>query len=212
MDNILKEIAEEIINGSVSQVRVKVEDALQEGIEAKEILEKGLLVGMDEVGILFKDGEMFVPEVLIAAKAMQAGLELIKPMLLNAGVKSSAKILTATVEGDLHDIGVKLVGMMLEGAGFEVVNMGVDVPAEKIIQKIKEINPDIIGLSAMLTTTMFNMKNVIDLLKEEGLFSNIKIMVGGAPLSSLYAEKIDAYYASDANDAVNLAKKLIQKG
>ena len=186
-----------------------MQKAVDEGIPAKEILNDGLLAGMDEVSILFKDGEMFVPEVLVSAKAMQAGVEIIKPLLLAAGVESSAKILMVTVEGDLHDIGIKLVGMMLEGAGFEVINIGVDIPAAKIVEKVKEIKPDIVGLSAMLTTTMATMKDVIDALKEEGLTENMPVMVGGAPLSPMYAEKIGGYYSSDANEAVTVAKQLL---
>ena len=205
----LEIIAEALVDGDVSLVKSSVQKAVEEGIIAKEILNEGLLAGMDEVGDLFKEGEMFVPEVLVAAKAMQAGVEIIKPLLLASGVEASAKILTVTVEGDLHDIGIKLVGMMLEGAGFEVINIGVDVPAAKIIEKVKEIRPDIIGLSAMLTTTMATMKDVIDALKEEGLLDDMKVMVGGAPLSPMYADKIGANYSSDANDAVVVAQKLL---
>lgn len=142
---------------------------------------------------------------------MQAGLEIIKPFLRSDGVQPVGRILMATVKGDLHDIGVKLVGMMLEGAGFEVVNIGVDIPTTAIIEKVKEIRPDILGLSAMLTTTMTSMKDVIDALKEEGVFDNIKVMVGGAPLSTMYAEKIGAHYSADANEAVLLAKRLAKR-
>ncbi|WP_455759638.1 cobalamin B12-binding domain-containing protein [Cloacibacillus evryensis] len=209
MSQILETIAEALVDGAVSTVRTNVQKAVDEGIPAKEILNDGLLAGMDEVSILFKDGEMFVPEVLVSAKAMQAGVEIIKPLLLAAGVESSAKILMVTVEGDLHDIGIKLVGMMLEGAGFEVINIGVDIPAAKIVEKVKEIKPDIVGLSAMLTTTMATMKDVIDALKEEGLTENMPVMVGGAPLSPMYAEKIGGYYSSDANEAVTVAKQLL---
>ena len=209
MSQILETIAEALVDGAVSTVRTNEQKAVDEGIPAKEILNDGLLAGMDEVSILFKDGEMFVPEVLVSAKAMQAGVEIIKPLLLAAGVESSAKILMVTVEGDLHDIGIKLVGMMLEGAGFEVINIGVDIPAAKIVEKVKEIKPDIVGLSAMLTTTMATMKDVIDALKEEGLTENMPVMVGGAPLSPMYAEKIGGYYSSDANEAVTVAKQLL---
>lgn len=208
-ENLTKTIAECIVDGAIADVKVNVEEAIKKGIPAKNILDNGLLAGMDEVGTLFKEGEMFVPEVLIASKAMQTGLELIKPMLLESGEESKAKILTVTVEGDLHDIGVKLVGMMLEGAGFEVVNIGVDVNADTIIDKVKEIKPDILGMSAMLTTTMANMKDVIDALKQEKLLDNMKIMIGGAPTSPMFAEKIGANYSSDANEAVAVAKQLL---
>ncbi|KEJ91258.1 corrinoid protein [Synergistes jonesii] len=211
MSQILETIAGALADGAVDNVKNGVRKAIDDGVSAKDILSKGLISGMDKVGLLFKDGEMFVPEVLVAAKAMQAGLEIIKPLLLSDGVQSVGKILMVTVEGDLHDIGVKLVGMMLEGAGFEVINLGVDIPAAKIIEKVKELRPDILGLSAMLTTTMASMKNVMDALKEEGLLDNIKVMVGGAPLSPMYAEKIGAHYSADSNEAVFLAKSLIKK-
>lgn len=209
MQKKLKILSDAIIEGSVETVRQQVQEALNENIPAREILNEGLLKGMDEVGVLFKDGEMFVPEVLVSAKAMQAGVDIIKPLLLSDGAPSSAKILTVTVEGDLHDIGIKLVGIMLEGAGFEVVNIGVDVPVAKIIDKVQEIKPQIVGLSAMLTTTMSTMKDVIEELGKNGLLSDIKVMVGGAPLSPQFAEKIGGNYAADANEAVVVAKKLL---
>lgn len=209
MQKTLKILSDAIIDGSVEAVRQQVQKALNENISAREILNEGLLKGMDEVGALFKDGEMFVPEVLVSAKAMQAGVDIIKPVLLSDGVPPSAKILTVTVEGDLHDIGIKLVGIMLEGAGFEVVNIGVDVPTSKIIEKVKEIRPQIIGLSAMLTTTMASMKGVIEELEREGLLSDMKVMVGGAPLSPSFAEKIGGNYSANANEAVTVAKKLL---
>lgn len=209
MSQILGEIADALVDGAVVEVKAGVQKALDEGLSAKEILDNGLLAGMDEVSVLFKDGEMFVPEVLVSAKAMQAGVEIIKPLLKAAGAEAAAKVLMVTVEGDLHDIGIKLVGMMMEGAGFEVINIGVDVPTEKIIEKVKEIKPDILGLSAMLTTTMANMKEVIDALKEEGLTDDMPVMVGGAPLSPMYAEKIGGRYSADANEAVVVAKQLL---
>lgn len=207
MSQILETIAESLIDGDVESVKDNVNAAVSEGLAASTILNEGLLAGMDEVGVLFKEGEMFVPEVLVAAKAMQAGVEILKPMLAASGRKPSARIMTVTVEGDLHDIGVKLVGMMMEGAGFEVVNIGVDVPASVIVEKVMELKPDVIGLSAMLTTTMTKMKEVIDALRNEGI--NIPVMVGGAPLSDVYAGKIGAYYSSDANDAVAVVKNIL---
>lgn len=212
MSNILEEISNALVDCSVAEVRTKVQKAVDDGVDAQSILNKGLLVGMDEVWQLFKDGEMFVPEVLVAAKAMQIGVEIIKPQLLSAGIRSKARFLMVTVEGDLHDIGIKLVGMMLEGAGFEVINIGVDVKPSVIVEKVKELRPDVLGMSAMLTTTMTNMKNVMDALREEGALENMKVMVGGAPLSSIFAEKIGAIYSSDANEAVVVAKKLFSVG
>ena len=206
---ILESIAEGVIDGLVDEVRENVQKAIEEGITAKEILDEGLIAGMDEVGVLFKDGEMFVPEVLVSAKAMQAGMEIIKPLLKESGAKMTGTVLTATVEGDLHDIGIKLVGMMLEGAGFAVENIGVDVPAQVIVDRVKELKPDILGLSAMLTTTMTNMKTVIEQLKEEGLDEGLHVMVGGAPTSPDFAKKIGANYAADANEAVKVAKQLL---
>ena len=159
--------------------------------------------------MLFKEGEMFVPEVLVSAKAMQSGINIIKPMLTPGDVKKIGKILTVTVSGDLHDIGVKLVGLMLEGAGFEVIYMGVDKSAEEIVNKVKQLKPDILGMSAMLTTTMHNMKEVVDLLKEEGIYDTLKIMEGGAPVSNNFAQVIGARYSPDATEAVNTAKELL---
>ena len=209
MPRTLDIISEAILEGDTATVRQKVMEALDEGITAREILNDGLLKGMDEVSVLFKDGEMFVPEVLVSAKAMQAGVDIIKPVLVKDGVKPSATILTVTVEGDLHDIGIKLVGIMLEGAGFQVINIGVDVPTAKIIEKVKELKTQILGLSAMLTTTMTTMKDVIKELEREGLLSDMKVMVGGAPLSPLFAEKIGGNYSANANEAVVVAKRLL---
>lgn len=206
---MLENIAEGVIDGLVDDVRENVQAAVDGGVTAKEILDEGLIAGMDEVGALFKDGEMFVPEVLVAAKAMQAGMEIIKPMLLESGIETAGTVLTVTVEGDLHDIGIKLVGMMLEGAGFTVENMGVDIAGQAIVDRVKELKPDVLGMSAMLTTTMANMKGVVDQLKEEGLADGLRVMVGGAPTSPDFAKKIGANYSADANEAVIVAKQLL---
>ena len=206
---ILESIAENVIDGMVEDVQEAVEKAIEAEIPVKEILNDGLLGGMDEVAALFADGEMFVPEVLVAAKAMQAGMGLIRPLLLECGIEEKGTVLTATVEGDLHDIGVKLVGMMMEGAGFKVENMGVDINAQDIVSRVKELKPEILGMSAMLTTTMNNMKGVVDQLKEEGLYEDLKVMVGGAPVSPDFANKVGAHYSADATEAVALAKELI---
>ncbi|MEG1824592.1 MAG: corrinoid protein [Cloacibacillus sp.] len=208
---VLRSIAEAVIDGSVKQVATLVNEAVCAQIPAGKILNDGLISGMNQVGELFKEGEMFVPEVLVSAKALQNGVDIIRSLLVEEGVKAAGKILTVTVEGDLHDIGVKLVGMMLEGAGFEVVNIGVDVTVAKIVEKVKEIRPNILGLSAMLTTTMVNMKDVMDALKEEGLLDDLKVMIGGAPVSPLYAEKIGAVYSADASDAVTVARNILPR-
>lgn len=210
MNKICTQISEAILDGAVVSTANLVKEALSGDVSPKEILENGLLAGMSEVGDLFKEGEMFVPEVLVSAKAMQAGMEIVRPLLVGDGNHHEGKkILTVTVEGDLHDIGVKLVGMMLEGAGFEVFYMGVDKPASEIIEKIKKYKPKILGMSAMLTTTMVKMKEVIDLAKEEGLLDDLVIMIGGAPTSPAFASKIGAIYAANASEAVETAKQFI---
>ena len=209
VQKLFEQIAEAVIDGATSQVVSLVNEAVSKKIPVGEILNDALIAGMNEVGALFKDGEMFVPEVLVSAKALQAGIDIIRPALVEAGVKAAGRIVTVTVEGDLHDIGIKLVGMMLEGAGFEVINIGVDKPAKEIIEKIKELKPNILGMSAMLTTTMANMKDVVEMLKEEGLLDEMKVMIGGAPTSPMYAEKIGSHYSADASEAVIIAKQLL---
>ena len=208
-EKLFEQIAEAVIDGATSQVVSLVNEAVSKEIPVGEILNDALIAGMNEVGALFKDGEMFVPEVLVSAKALQAGIDIIRPALVEAGVKAAGRIVTVTVEGDLHDIGIKLVGMMLEGAGFEVINIGVDKPAKEIIEKVKELKPNILGMSAMLTTTMANMKDVVEMLKEEGLLVEMKVMIGGAPTSPMYAEKINSHYSADASEAVIIAKQLL---
>ncbi|MDO5114512.1 MAG: corrinoid protein [Synergistaceae bacterium] len=209
-EEILRNIAEAVLEGNVKQTTAYVQEAVEGGVSAGKILNDGLIVGMNEVGELFKDGEMFVPEVLVSAKALQGGIDVIRNLLVEEGVERKGRILTVTVEGDLHDIGIKLVGMMLEGAGFEVINIGIDVQAAQIAEKVKEYSPDILGMSAMLTTTMAKMKEVIDVLKEEGLSDSTKVMIGGAPTSPMYAEKIGAVYSEDASSAVEAAKRLLR--
>ncbi len=209
MTQIMEDIIENLIDGQTKKVVALVEQAIAEGIAAKDILNKGLLAGMNEVGVLFKEGELFVPEVLVSAKAMNAGMEVIKPLLKEGDIQKSGTVLLATVKGDLHDIGVNLVAMMLEGAGYEVVNIGVDASPEKIVESVKKIQPDLIGMSAMLTTTMASMKDTITALEESGLSDKVKIMVGGSPVSKDYADKIGANYAGDATAAVELANELL---
>ncbi|MEG1824660.1 MAG: corrinoid protein [Cloacibacillus sp.] len=209
MNVILSEIANAVLDGEAKNIVLLCQKAVAENVPVADILKKGLIAGMNEVGILFKEGEMFVPEVLVSAKTLQYGVDYLSPYLKEAGVEVSGKIITVTVEGDLHDIGIKLVGMMLEGAGFEVINLGVDRKAADIIAKVKELKPDILAMSAMLTTTMGKMEEVIALLKQEGLYDQLHVMVGGAPLSPLYAGKIQAHYSADASSAVTIAKELL---
>jgi len=206
---ILSKISEAVLDGDTKNIISYCQAAVENEIPAGDILKKGLIAGMNEVGVLFKEGEMFVPEVLVSAKALQLGVDALSHYLKEEGVDVIGKIVTVTVEGDLHDIGIKLVGIMLEGAGFEVINLGVDKKATEIIAKIKELKPDILAMSAMLTTTMGKMEEVISLLREERLSEHLKIMVGGAPLSPVYAERIGANFSPDASSAVDVAKKLL---
>ncbi|SKC39615.1 corrinoid protein [Maledivibacter halophilus] len=210
MSILYEQMAESIENGMVSKVKELTQKALDEGCEPKEIISNGLLPGMNEVGILFKEGELFVPEVLVAAKAMSAGMELIKPLLKDGEVQSAGKCLFATVKGDLHDIGKKLVSMLMEGAGYEIIDLGVDIDPESIVEEVKKHKPDLVGMSAMLTTTMVAMKDTVEALKENGLYEKVKVMIGGAPVTGKYADEIGAYYSEDASAAVDLANQLIR--
>jgi 5-methyltetrahydrofolate--homocysteine methyltransferase len=186
------------------------EDALDEGLSAEEILNNGLMAGMDYVGVEFKAGNMFVPEVLRSAKTMQTSMDILKPLLAESGVKMLGKVLLGTVKGDLHDIGKNLVGMMCEGAGFEVKDVGKDVAPEDFVTAIKDYEPDVLGMSALLTTTMRAMESTIKVLEEAGLRDKVKIMIGGAPVTQAFADQIGADgYASNAAGASDLAKKLI---
>lgn len=205
----LKQIADKLIAGKANDVKALVEQALNEGVAPKDILDKGLIAGMNEVGRRFKANEFYVPEVLIAARAMHHGMEILQPKLTAAGVKSVAKAAIGTVKGDLHDIGKNLVTMMLKGAGFEVQDLGVDVAPEKYIEAAKG-GANVICLSALLTTTMPQMPKVIDALKAAGC-SNVKVLIGGAPVTQKYADEIGASgYAADAASAVDVAKALLK--
>ncbi len=208
---LIEEIREAVINGQAKQVLPKVEQALKEGIPAQTILQDGLISAMAKVGQLFEDGEYFVPEMLIAARAMKGALEILKPHLVDSGVQPVGKVAIGTVKGDLHDIGKSLVAMMLEGAGFEVVDLGVDVPPEKFIDQVKN-GANIVALSALLTTTMPNMKGVLEALNSTGLRTKTKVLIGGAPVTQAYADEIGADgYSSDASAAVRKARALIGK-
>ena len=211
--SILVEISEFLQKGRAKNVKALVEQAISEGISAKTILDEGLLNGMMVVGDKFKRNEVFVPEVLVAARAMNAGVSILEPLLAEAGNEPLGKAIVATVTGDLHDIGKNLVAMMFKGAGLEVIDLGVDIDAETFVAKAEEVGADIIGMSALLTTTMPTMKEVVDLLKEKGLRDKYIVMVGGAPVNQRYADEIGAdYYTSDAASAAETAKKaLIEK-
>jgi 5-methyltetrahydrofolate--homocysteine methyltransferase len=212
MANYLEELSLNIIAAKAEKVKELTQMAIAEGIDPIEIINNGLIAGMNVVGVHFKAGDMFVPEVLVSARAMAAGMELVKPLLLDREVPSQGKVVLGTVKGDLHDIGKNLLAMMLESSGYSVINLGVDIPAEKFIQVVKDDKPDILGMSALLTTTMLGMKDVIELLKEEGLREKVKVIIGGAPISNEFAEEIGADgFAPDAGSATELCQKLLAK-
>lgn len=205
----MQAIAKAVEGGRRKVVDQLVREALAEGVKAEEILNNGLVVGMTELGEQFKNGEVYVPEVLVAARAMKAGTEILKPLLVAENVQSLGTVAIGTVEGDLHDIGKNLVGMMLEGNGFTVVDLGVDVSPEKFVEAVKN-GAQGIGMSALLTTTMPMMAKVVERLKEEGLRDQVKVMIGGAPITQEYADQIGADgYSTDAASAAELAKKLL---
>jgi 5-methyltetrahydrofolate--homocysteine methyltransferase len=210
MADILKKIVSNLYEGEDEEVAELVQKALDQGMAPGEILSGGLIAGMDEVGKDFKAGDLFVPEVLIAARAMHAGMNILRPLLAESDVHSAGKYLIGTVEGDLHDIGKNLVKMMLEGAGFETIDLGTDVKPEIFVDAVREHQPTVVGMSALLTTTMTSMKATIEALTEAGLRDSIKIMVGGAPVTKEFSEQIGAdAYAPDAASAVDVARELI---
>ncbi|MHB1315798.1 MAG: cobalamin B12-binding domain-containing protein [Christensenellales bacterium] len=205
----LVSIKEAMKSGRVPEVKAQVQEALDAGVKALDILNKSLLVGMDEIGIKFKANEIFVAEVMIAARAMKEATKMLKPLLVVSDTHGLGKIAMGTVRGDLHDIGKNLVVMMLECAGFEVVDLGTDVKPEQFINAVKD-GAKVIGMSALLTTTMMVMKEVVDEFKQAGLRDQVKIMVGGAPISAQFAEQIGAdSYSADAAAAVDTAKRLV---
>ncbi|MBQ9747361.1 MAG: corrinoid protein [Clostridia bacterium] len=207
---ILEEISLNLQKGKTKIIKTLVPKALEEGVPAKEILNDGLLAGMSIVGVKFKNNEIFVPEVLIAARAMKAGTEILKPYLVSDDVKPVGKVVLGTVRGDFHDIGKNLVKMMMEGNGLEVIDLGVDVAPETFVSTAKEQGAQIIACSALLTTTMGEMKNVVDLCLAEGIRENVKIMIGGAPITDEYCAEIGAdAYTSDAATAAETAVSLI---
>jgi len=206
----LKKIADGVIEGNAPGVKELTEKALNEGQDVEKVLNGGLIAGMNVVGVKFKNNEFYVPEVLIAARAMKSGMVILRPILIEKNIKGLGTVVIGTVRGDLHDIGKNLVGMMFEGGGFEVVDLGVDISPEKFVEAAKEKKAQIIGLSALLTTTMVSMKDVVDAVRESEL-KDVKIMIGGAPVTQSYADEIGADgYAPDAASAVDKAKELIK--
>ena len=209
MADKVQRIAESIYSGDVEAVGELVQDLLDGGMAPGEVLSDALLAGMDKVGRDFKAGDLFVPEVLFAARAMQAGMDVLRPLLADSEIASSGKYVVGTVQGDLHDIGKNLVRMMLEGGGFEAIDLGVDVSPSAFVDAVREHKPDLVGISALLTTTMAQMKVTIEALEEAGLRDSVKIMVGGAPVTAEFAEQIGAdAYAPDAASAVDIAREL----
>jgi 5-methyltetrahydrofolate--homocysteine methyltransferase len=210
MASVLEQIAAKLYEGEDEEVAELVQSALDKGLPPGEILQGGLIAGMDQVGRDFKAGDLFVPEVLIAARAMHAGMNVLRPLLADGEAPSAGKYLIGTVKGDLHDIGKNLVRMMLEGAGFEMVDLGTDVAPEAFVRAVREHHPRLVGMSALLTTTMVQMKTIIDALEEAGLRGSLKIMIGGAPVTDAYAKQIGAdAYAPDAASAVDIARSLV---
>jgi 5-methyltetrahydrofolate--homocysteine methyltransferase len=210
MSDIIEQIKDVVVNGKHKEIEALVRAAIDEKVDPSAIINDGLIQAMDIVGKKFGSGEIFVPEMLVAAITMKQGLEIIRPLLQGAAAQPKGTILMGTVKGDLHDIGKNLVIMMLEGAGFKVIDLGIDLSVEKVVEKVREIKPDVLGLSALLTTTMPEMQNVIAIIREQGLRDSVKIMVGGAPVDAAFADRIGADgYGKDAVAAVQLAKKLI---
>jgi 5-methyltetrahydrofolate--homocysteine methyltransferase len=210
MSEVLSEMATAVIEGDRDVMEGLTQKALDENLGAKQILDEGLMPGMDHVGKEFRAGNMFVPEVLRSARAMQASMKILRPLLAETGAKMVGKVILGTVKGDLHDIGKSLVAMMCEGAGFEVQDLGKDVEPDAFVEAVKEFEPDLVGMSALLTTTMRSMEQTIKALEEAGVRESVKIMVGGAPVTQEFADQIGAdAYASNAAAASEMAKKLV---
>ncbi len=206
----LQVIADAVIGGDRDTVAELAQGAIDEGVKPEDIINEGLIAGMNVVGVKFKANEFYVPEVLIAARAMHAGMDIVKPLLADADIASRGKVVIGTVKGDLHDIGKNLVSMMLEGGGYDVVDLEVDVPPEKFVEAIQAENADVLALSALLTTTMPGMKDTIDAISEAGARDSVKVIIGGAPVTQNYADEIGADgYAPDAASAVDLVASLM---
>jgi 5-methyltetrahydrofolate--homocysteine methyltransferase len=207
---ILEDIALGVEKGDEASVGELTQKAVSEGISASDILDNGLVAGMNVVGEKFKNNEVFIPEVLVSARAMKAGMRIVRPLLAEANIESKGTIVVGTVKGDLHDIGKNIVGMLLEGAGYQVVDLGTDVTAEQFMEVVEKQGANVIGMSALLTTTMTYMKEVIQAVDGAGLKDKVKVIIGGAPITQSYADEISADgYAPDAASAVDLVKGLI---
>ena len=206
----LDDLRQSVIEGQASEVEALVKQTMEDGLPPDEVLNEGLIAAMSEVGRLFEANEVYVPEMLIAARAMKAGLELLRPSLAEADVKAIGKVVVGTVQGDLHDIGKNLVAMMLEGAGFDVIDLGVDVSPQKFVDAVRDHDADLVGFSALLTTTMPMMRSNIEALAEAGLRDRVKVMIGGAPVTDAFANEIGAdIYAPDASSAASRAREAV---
>jgi 5-methyltetrahydrofolate--homocysteine methyltransferase len=209
--SLLEDLRKSVIDGDQNATQELVHKALVEAIPPEKILKDGLISAMSEVGRLFEIGEFYVPEMLISARAMKSGLAILRPQLAAANIKAVGRVVIGTVQGDLHDIGKNLVGMMLEGAGFEVIDLGVDVSPDKYVSAVRKQQPDLVACSALLTTTMPRMKDIVMALKAAGLRDKVKVMIGGAPVTEQYALDIGAdFYAPDAALAAQRARQLMQ--
>jgi 5-methyltetrahydrofolate--homocysteine methyltransferase len=207
---MFEDLYQEVVKGDAKSAKAICKQKIAEGISANDILSKALLPGMEEVGRLFREGDYFLPHVILSGKAMEAGMEVLRPLLAASDTRQNVKIALGTVHGDLHDIGKNLVGMLMAGGGFEVVDLGRDVPTERFVEAVRDQGVRVIGMSALLTTTMPGMAKTIEALKNDGLRNNVKVLVGGAPVSQRFADEIGADgYASDAPSAVDLAKKIL---
>jgi 5-methyltetrahydrofolate--homocysteine methyltransferase len=207
---IFEKIADEVQKGDSEAVEALVNEAISQDFSADTIMDDGLVAGMNIVGEKFKNNECFIPEVLVSAKAMTVGMDILKPLLAEKNVKPIGRAVIGTIQGDLHDIGKNIVGMLLQGAGFEIIDLGADVHVSRFVESAKSDNVDLVGMSALLTTTMINMKTVIDGLQEAGIRDRVKVIIGGAPVTQAYADQIGADgYAADAATGVDVAKKLL---
>ena len=210
MSEILQQVKDAVISRQRAEIEGLVARAIDEGVDPTTIIDDGLIAAMDVIGQRFSDSEIFVPEMLVSALTMKMGLDVVKPLLKTDDAQSRGTIIMGTVKGDIHDIGKNIVIMMLEGAGFQVVDLGVDLTVEKLVEQIETIGPDLLGLSALLTTTMPEMRRTIQVLQEKGLRAKLKVMVGGAPVSAAFAKEIGADgYGADAAEAVELARRLM---
>ena len=212
MEATLQKLFDAVLEGDFEGVKTNLQLSLDANLDPTVILNDGMISAMREVGARFEAGEYYVPEMLIAARAMQSGMAILKPYLQQTERKSMGKVVIGTVKGDLHDIGKNLVSLMLEGAGFEIIDLGVDVPAEEFVKQARELKPDIVAMSALLTTTMPSMRTTIDALTAAGLRNDVKVIIGGAPVTETYAQQIEADgFSPDASRAVNVALELLEK-